>query len=202
MRMSGIFSLKTFFNLKNMFKTFKIYLLIFFCLSGCITTKLESNDISEDLKRLSYANWNPVCVNVVGDLSKSLGHQYVVPFIPVGKIVLEKSPRSFIYSSIFKVFSLAHFSPTLSSNKCRDILTINVKDLSLTAYDLFFTRRIVGTIKYQIVYTRNGVLHNMKEDAVKTSYYKRYAFKSELEYVLNKLLDEFSKEAVDVMKYF
>ena len=45
MRMSGIFSLKTFFNLKNMFKTFKIYLLIFFCLSGCITTKLESNDI-------------------------------------------------------------------------------------------------------------------------------------------------------------
>ncbi|MGI6679872.1 MAG: hypothetical protein ACOX3T_00010 [Bdellovibrionota bacterium] len=181
----------------------KLTLLLFiFFLTSCVTTKLEPKEISKDLQRLSYANWNPVCIEVKGNFKKSIGRQYVVPFIPLGEIVLEKSPRSYIYSSMYKVLSLARFTPKFNSNECKDMLRINIKDLRLSAYDLFFTRRIVGRIKYQIVYTRNGVLHDIVEDSIRTNYYKRYAFKPELEYVLNKLLDEFSQEAVDIMKFF
>ena len=186
--------------MKSILKTSLLLLLCVF--SSCMTTQLESKEISTDLERLSYANWNPVCINITGETPKSLGHQYLMPFIPVGEIVLDKPFKSFLFSSMFKVLSLAHFSPKFSSKSCKDVLNINIKDVSLTAYDLFFTRRIKGKIKYKLVYTRNGVLYDIKEDAVTVSHYKKYAFKTELEYVLNKLLDEFSNEAVNIMKFF
>ena len=172
------------------------------CFSSCMTTNLSLNEVNEDLARLSYTNSTPVCINIKGELQNSLGHQYVIPFIPVGEINLENSPKTYLYTSMYKVLSLANFSPKFNSNACKDILNINIQDMSLTAYDLFFTRRIVGEIKYQIVYTRDGVLYDMREDSVNLAHYKRYAFKNELEYVFNKLLDEFSTKATGMIKTF
>ena len=106
-----------------------------------MTTSLSLNEVNQDLNRLSLANSNPICINIKGELSKSLGHQFVIPFIPVGEIVLENSPKSFLYTSIYKVFSMNHFSAKFNSNSCKNILNIHVKDISLTAYDLFFTRK-------------------------------------------------------------
>lgn len=184
MRMSGIFKKQLLLLLS---------LLIF---SSCMTTTLEPREISQDLQRLSYVNSNPICVNIKGDIDNQLGHQFVVPFIPVGEIVLEGSAKSFIYASLYKVLSLSRFSPKINSNDCKNKLIIYIKDLSLTGHDLFFTRRIVGEINYQIIYTRNDVVLDMKENSIETSYYKTYAFKTELDYVLNKLLDEFSEDVV------
>ncbi len=177
-------------------RTLFIIPLLSILLTGCITTNIELPPVNNDLKRLYEANNNPVCINIEAPQKKLLGHQFVFPFFPVGKVVLEDSQKLFVTTSLYKNLTIKHFTPIFNSQTCKNVINVKVNKISLSAYDFFVTRHIVAKINYEVIYIKNGQLRDSVENTVERSSFKRFAFKSELEYALDKALKKLGKEII------
>lgn len=181
----------------NKKKTF-ITICLFF-LTSCITTNISLAPINSDVKRLAIANNKPICINIKSSKKTLLGHQFVIPFIPVGKVVLESSQKRYISSSLYKNLSIGQFTPIFNSQTCEEVINLKINKISLSAYDFFVTRHIVAKINYEIIYIKDGILQDSIKSSSESSTFKRFAFKSELEYALNTASKKLSRDIIELL---
>ena len=192
----------------------RILLLTLICLtSACTTVYLAPRGINPDTKKLAALNRQKINVRVtLAKEFKTLGHQYLFLLIPYGQIQ-HHSVKQLISDAIYRELSISGFSPQIvfeeSPKKVssllpqKPLLEINVKDLSLTAYDLLVTRKVTGRIdltsklilaKGETDYPEIRIQENYSE-------FKSLPFKIQLERILEKLIIKTMPEVIDVVKY-
>jgi hypothetical protein len=168
-------------------KQFLIVLFFLIYCTGCVTTRLDPYSSPAPVERLKTLEKHDTLVTVYPDINEALqdplGHQYLLFAIPFGSIYLT-TPLEHIKHSIET--ALVEVSPRFR----RNIKEINVRHVSarITAYDLFFMRRIVCTVTIEL---DNGTIGFGTE-----SLCHPMPFKSVLERALNKATLSASREII------
>lgn len=157
---------------------------------GCVKTTLTPEALDRPFLSLAAANRNPINIVIVEPEPEfTLGHQFLFPIFPVGRINTSDMGR-FLSKAAFQELSLAGYSPQGQSSFTNSgaTLTINLKKASLSGYDLFLTRRLKCDLSISGVYQKNGLSRGEYTTQTEVSHYETYAFKSELENVFDECL--------------
>lgn len=175
-------------------KTIKITLqiiflsIVFFC-SSCTKVVLTAQNTDPAVIQLANSNQKPLYLEISSPKDSRLGHQYLFFILPFGRIQ-HKNLTQAVKNKIYGKLALQGYHPVKYIAKknikvSSPVLKIKIYDISLSAYDLFFTRRLSATIKAN--YCINKTCYTI---GANYSEFKSFGFQQQLDYVLNKTLNK------------
>jgi hypothetical protein len=124
---------------------------------------LPSTAPAPEAVRLATLARRTVLTSFRCDHERYLGHQYLLMAIPFGRISLE-SPADTIWSHLYTEAALLGVNLIQTQNPTSAELEITCSELSLTAYDLLFTRLLHGSIVLEVQYKLNGLTADLVSD--------------------------------------
>lgn len=129
----------------------------------------------------------------------SVGHQYLLLLIPFGDVSLAE-PAQHIFNPLYTKLTLRGYRPLLDDAVGRPVKTLRLiaENISVTAYDLIFVRRIVARLKMTaLLEDEHGqVLQRWTSDVSERSF-NSYGFKPQLQRCLDKAVDRALDESLD-----
>lgn len=191
--------MKRLFNI-NLFLLVLSVVCIFF-ITGCNTAKIQPQTITEKIIELADINNKLIILDYQEDKKEEylpIGHQYVLFFLPLGNIFLER-PDDIIFNKTFQELSLKGFHP-ISTYDIKDkdipILKVKIIDSSLSAYDFLFLRKISSEITLEFSLLINGHPLSSWKVNERDSEWKEFAFEPQLNYLFNKVLSKTVKTGI------
>lgn len=185
-------------------KTILIFILLLF--SSCTNTYISSSKIPNKVHELANQNKDAFGLIITPNSSNStIGHQYVLFFLPFGNIKLEFYPYD-LYKKLYTEITLLGYKPINiidqnSRNVAYPILNININDISLTAYDFLITRRLVCKMNVSATISKNNRILNTWHGITHESEIRSYGFKPQLEKVYNICLKNITNKLVKEMDF-
>ncbi len=122
------------------------YLLVLSTLSGCLVTPLKTPQLPRNLYRLQALNQRQIQLLVSPIKDTTLGRQYLMFFIPFGRIT-DQSPAKSLYDLAFQELAVRGYKTVSSDTSPTRSLSISIGTISLNAYDFLFFRRIVARVE-------------------------------------------------------
>lgn len=133
-----------------------------FCI-GCHAEFIQPAKPEEALPRLEALAKKQVelrfCSQSLQVQSSELGHQYMLLFIPFGRIFLDKNDsRDWIAERAKRALVLAGYRVEESGLPYQADLIVEIcpRNLRATAFDFFLVRRLVAEISFDISFQRKG----------------------------------------------
>lgn len=118
-------------------------------LSSCVSTKLEPYTLTDGAQRLLTLEHHQTNIvfehNALEVFEGTLGHQYLLFFIPFGEITLTDARKH-----IENTLTTALVEIPQRDRRHLTELHVTKVNTSVTAYDLFFMRRVLCTISIEI----------------------------------------------------
>ena len=115
-----------------------------------MTTNISIDPPSAQLQRLEATS--PMTARIalaIDDQPRSLGNQYLLIALPLGSVQIEH-PRQLFTQFIRERFALAGIEAEIVNQEATADLTVSLHDISLSAYDLVLTRRLVATVELMV----------------------------------------------------
>ena len=167
-------------------------ILLLLSLPACVhSSKLPTPQISSDVHRLASLQKRPLKLHLsLGKDSQVLGYQYLFLVLPFGQVELT-SPREYLERSLFRAFSQFGYRPSFFPPQLieeADII-LDIKNISLSAFDLLFLRKISSNVRIQARSTRKKHAPSLSVQS-QSSKYAEYAFETELDSVLQETLSK------------
>ncbi len=125
-----------------------------------------------------------------------LGHQYLLIIIPFGRVALQ-DPTQFIFDRAFEALAIRGFRVDNNNAAFAPTVRLQLEDLSVTAYDLLFTRRLRASIKLSLTTASaddTPLLHCSAQSEEST--FARFGFAPQLTQVLQRALDKALNEVL------
>ncbi len=162
-------------------------------MSSCAHTRLSARIIPPEAERLAAVNNKALRYHVDCAVDEIVGHQYLLVAFPFGRVSLE-DPKKHLIQAIFKELAIAGYKPR-ESDALRADLVVNCTDLSLSAYDFLFFRRISANVELQVTDNRSGMI---VPRAVRGSSgaFKAFGFYQQLEHVWSEALNDAAHGAI------
>ncbi len=156
---------------------------------GCSIAALRAPNDDESFIRLSRANGRPIQLRLTYQpLSPRLGHQFVLLLLPFGRIELEQ-PENFFLKYAARSMAITGYSPSAGPNLPQ--LHVEIIEASLTAYDLFFVRRIAAHLMARAtLLSRQGEILSAAECRHEAASYEPFAFEPELSALYGRAAEE------------
>lgn len=161
-----------------------------FC-TACLSTKITDPGLDPGINRLISSAQKEISVKITSKIAadESIGNQYLL-FIPFGSIKSGNSEQ-LVSNILMEQLSLLGFKPKLRFDNSYAELNIQINQITLTAYDYIFSRKIYTKIDISaFLLTPDGNLAKQSNRTSSNSYYKKFAFRPELEYSLSKVTQE------------
>ena len=168
-------------------------------LSGCHETQLQALPIPDAAVRLSKLGF-PLNLEIESEQASTSGTQFLLLIIPFGKVRLPE-PKQYLEKISYTELALSGFSAQRAKKNNSPTLKISMKELSTTAYDFFFFRKVVGRahLAYSLTSSNGRVLLEMDSNE-STSEYRRFGFSSELNKALQQVVRLSLKPILTEMK--
>ncbi len=157
-------------------------------LSACTHTRLSPLPVSTENLQLIESNHRVVSINVENPSSDRQIHgwQFMLFILPVGRVTVEQ-PLYHLERALINQFGLAGLK-IQSTDPSEAQLIIKLEEVSVTAYDLLFTRRIVAGVRLSC--RRQIGPESLKFTIFqKHAEFARYAFQKELTATLERAFD-------------
>lgn len=115
--------------------------------------------------------------------------------IPVGSIVIP-NPKLLLKDSVIRALITAGAPPAIHD------LTVDISDLSITAYDLLVTRRIACSVASTIRLSSDDAVFEVTDVSVTTSFahYRSLAFSAQISEVARECMRQFGRDVVERVK--
>lgn len=173
-----------------------VNLILMIALSGCLRTSIEPQVIDETVQLLALTSSDPLFLNIqdADDLG-TIGHQYLFFGIPFGRVQFEDS-GSYFLSSFFTESALAGKKPLLAvmTREQYPVLSVRIKEVQATAYDLFAIRWIKTEVNAAVEYKKSPT-ESYKRDFIATeSAFKRFAFGKQLSFYFGKTVKKLTQD--------
>ena len=165
--------------------------------SACAVTFVSGGQIPKQVLQLAESNTSQIGITA-NNFSKQedIGHQYLFFLFPMGKIKIQ-NPVLMFSNKVYERLAVYGYKPSLSRIQGAPNVKIDLVKIQLSAYDLLFTRKIYCNMKIEIeAYDEAGNLRAAGSGIARESLYKSMAFKRELEYLLNKCLEQSVNKAL------
>lgn len=171
---------------QNLLKSFTFQRLLLSCLifTGCAHTRIAPRPIPIEALRLVDLAQKTVSIKVNCPVDEVVGHQYLLIFLPFGRISVAEIENHFKHALVTEVSQSGVAPFFVEQDKDADFI-VRCETLSLTAYDLIFFRRIASNISLKLANKRFS--NHEIPLAVEESEYRAFAFHAQLERVLQKL---------------
>ena len=168
-------------------------------LCGCVRTTVPRAAIPPEVFRLAATNRRPLHLMLPGNTEElSAGHQYLLFFIPFGRVVIEH-PEEHLRSAAYRGLSLNGYNPLVDAAAAGNIpsMQFSLTGVQVSAYDFLITRKIVCDIQVEVRrYSAQGELERVAEGRVAETDFVRYAFAPELQTVFLKAMDGAVEQAL------
>lgn len=176
-----------------------ILLITCLLLTGCTATLLPNQPLSLELQKLSAVSSKKLQLKIVHKNDKKpVGYQYLLLILPFGKIYIPQ-PQAHLRNTLYHYLGLADYQ-ILPADSRTDLplLTLQISDIRLNAYDLLFTRYIVAQVKAEAAcFNPKRATNKVIQLSCSSSSYRRFAFQSELDQTLQECLKELANEVLD-----
>lgn len=153
-------------------------------LLGCAHTRIAPRHIPPEVLRLVELAQKRVSIKVDCPIDEIVGHQYLLIFLPFGRISVAEIEDHLKHALVTELSQLGIAPFYVKHDKDADFV-VRCDSLSLTAYDLIFFRHIVSNISLRLV--SNRFSNNELPFTLNESQYRAFAFHPQLERVLQKL---------------
>lgn len=154
---------------------------------GCAHTRIPPHPLQVEAVRVAGLNQRTLRYHVDCEIDEIVGHQYLLIAFPFGRISLE-NPSKHLAHAIFRELAIAGFRPREAGISEADLI-VRCDDLSLTAYDFLFFRRIIAALDLTITRKEGpnaGDSHIFSHSAAN----KAFAFFRQLDHVWDDALTE------------
>lgn len=174
--------------------------LIIFIFSACANTIIyKKTDFNEPASKNSPKLFLRA-ISLNSDYKDPNGYQYALFAFPLGRVFID-APEQQIYSEFAKELTLRGYAPInyidqTKKNVAKKVI-INIKKISLNAYDFFFFRRLVSVIALDVVLFQDNLVLGRAEILEKNSEYRSFGFEPQLTRLFNKTLKSASNEALN-----
>jgi hypothetical protein len=183
-------------NLKSAIRMALVFLLT--CTApSCTSVKIDTYQIPPAAKKLESTNRKRINLESasLGKFSPA-GHQFLFFLIPFGRIEIPE-PETSVHNKAETKLNLMGYNVNSQHSDGSGTLKITLNKLQLSAYDLFFMRRIYCEIELQTeVYDRDKHLIFSKNAKSAKSSFKSMGFKPQLEHIYQQCLDEAINQAL------
>ena len=176
-----------------MSRTALIFIVSILC--ACVRTELTSPGLHPRVERLlSNTQGIPITLFVKNNSRGSAGHQYLFFMIPFGTIFHETVGTQ-LSEDLLTNLVLAGFAPKLAAEPLPTefsgpALLVTLNEFQVSAYDLFFTRRIFCKVNLEgTLIAGNGEAVRTENALAELSDYQSYAFEKELQHIFGKTLE-------------
>jgi hypothetical protein len=182
---------------ENRTRLIAILFLINGLVSGCVSTELPFAPLEPAVVRLATVAEHGVNLRVTVNTSPlRLGHQYLFLAIPFGSISLPH-PSTVLTDALYRELAVAGIRAVPDGNEAGlPTLTVSVRDLSTSAYDLLFVRRVTASAELSAILTTSeaGSSPLGFDTSGESSSFERFGFKPQLEAALGGALAEAARE--------
>ena len=168
---------------------FRLVLTVALCaLSACAHTRIAARPIPPEADKLARLAPRSIAFHLECGVDEIVGHQYLLLILPFGRISIEDPARHLANHLVVALAERGIAGYEASAEQAS--VQIRCEDLSLTAYDYFFVRQIVGRLSWSIDALPESSIDKPIVQRNRTSALKAVAFHSQLEYQLHHLLTE------------
>jgi len=161
-------------------------------LCSCAQTALKPLSVDPGLIRLSNLNHKPLSLlvtNHISDKSAAVGHQFLLFALPLGSVQIP-DPGADLYNKAYESLSLAGYKIS-SDQGLYPRLSLSLKSISLSAYDLFFTRRVHAAVSTLVTLQQAADLPALEAElSCSESEFRQYGFEAELKKVYEACLSQ------------
>lgn len=157
-------------------------------LSGCLRTELQAPEPVPAALRLSRLG-TPLRLEISSRSSDVSGTQFLLFVIPFGRSTLVNPDNYFTKASLAH-FSQAGFNTLRTNNNNQLSLQVEIKELSTTAFDFLFFRKVVARAHFEFLFLdRKGKVLLKQEVKETASDYRRFGFNKELNKTLHQAIE-------------
>lgn len=158
-------------------------------LVGCAHTPIRRTSIAPEVFELAARSSHPLQVRVTHTLAGTQGYQYLLVLFPLGRVTVE-DPSGEVFSVLYPMLATRGIRP-VHPEDCANcpLLTLNLSDLSLSAFDFLVTRRVRAHVRLEAV-LRSGSGTLLWESEVEESAgnLRQYGFAPQLRSALDQAL--------------
>jgi hypothetical protein len=162
------------------------------CLAGCLSTELKSAGPPSNVYRLAAINTRPLILKVESVLESEIGgHQYVLIFIPFGRIRVP-APQEYVYDSAYTALSLRGYHPLPPAGYAANAPKLNIvlNELKTSAYDFLLFRRVSCRIALTArLISPDGRTLGYWEAVGESASLRRFGFAPQLEKALHEAVE-------------
>lgn len=174
----------------------KLFSLAFlFLLSSCASTTIHRNPLDLKTFELAARGSTPLALQIKAYAepeTSAVGHQFLLVLLPFGSVRFD-SPTEYTRSELYRRLAILGYRPMSSSTTSQNVptLEVEIQSLSLNAYDLIVTRRVVADVRLRLV-LRNalGAEQVSQEVAGHSAQFHRFGFRTELTEALETAFEE------------
>ena len=182
-------------------KVFRKTLLLGFLLAlcCCAQTTIHGGLLDPQVAKLVNLNQHRLGLRVLlaNDLTgknRTNGHQFVFLFLPLGKVVIEH-PDNALFTELYSALTLRGYKvvPALQTQVNSPnfpVLEVTLEQLTLSAYDLFFTRRLACSLTLNAKLWREDGAQLIGSTSINESKYRSLGFRPQLEGLLRHSFDQ------------
>lgn len=172
--------------------------LALFCMLGCTHTPIRRTSIAPAVFELAARNAHPLQVIVTHSLSETQGHQYLLVMFPLGRVTVE-DPSGEVFSTLYPMLASRGVKPVRPGDcTACPLLSLNLSDLSLSAFDLLVTRRVRARVRLEAaLHSASGALLWVTSVGGSSSTLRHYGFAPQLRSALDKALSEALEQIAD-----
>lgn len=178
---------------------YSIYLMFALALSGCMRTVIKVDPITEDVFRLAALGEDEIGLSVTAPGLGSLGSQYLLIALPFGDVEL-KEPTKFVEETIYRELALRGFRPITDIAELNDevpLLSVEIKEISVNAYDFLATRKVAANVSITGTLLRNGEPVDRTTKSAEFSEFREDGFEPRLRRALTKAATKATKDLLD-----
>lgn len=125
------------------------------CIVSCASTNLDQAPLSLNDFQLAASSKETICLTTkLMEGAELGGNQYALIGLPLGEVGISE-PEYAVRNGIYRALSFANIKPILEV-PCKDsslgTLEVEVRELSISAYDYLFTRKLVAETSFRLTH--------------------------------------------------